>query len=510
MASSQPFPRIPHIAATDVELGTRLGSGANCAVYDAFVISTGQRFAAKIYNSEHGSSAQDKIQRVLKAEAACDGANGASLLVCAATCGGGGGGGGGGGRGGGGAGAPEAQALLYRRMDGTLDTQFKLRCKTLTPHERMREMRLAARELFVALHHLHSRDLCHGDVHVQNALESGTVVLLADLESVKRIATETDKEYDLVAAGHVMAQLIVSAEGNPLESYPGSDESKRRLRDDLEKHVPPRAYAKLVDEALKLCGEQEAAEMRDGVSPTSRAFLASVLRQASGSRDLVPTVKVAWELLTRSSSFHGPVSAGTELDVCNATQGTSLIFLDRHTVYVRDYCSALAAFRLVRRGTPDKIAFDFERRRYPAAASLFATEETHLSEDKVLQAGDGGGLIDLAGIRVYVPDSLGRRCFLRGFKLERCPPIDPKSPVRFRFWSLAVPADSAAAVVEAYTAWDDAGPGAERGSLFYLDRHAVAAPEGCMLKGFELEVRASGVGKQVRFKFWYQAYKGSS
>ena len=41
MASSQPFPRIPHIAATDVELGTRLGSGANCAVYDAFVISTG-------------------------------------------------------------------------------------------------------------------------------------------------------------------------------------------------------------------------------------------------------------------------------------------------------------------------------------------------------------------------------------------------------------------------------------------------------------------------------------
>ena len=145
--------RRPVAPSSKLELGISLGQGANCACVEAFDIHTGQVWAAKIYNDEHDTSAQDKVSRVLAAEDLCEGWSCPSLLSCSATSGKG-----------------ACTVLLYRLMDGTIAAHFH--ASPLAG--RLLAARSAVRHLLVVLHHLHSRGLCHGDVHIENALVCGS------------------------------------------------------------------------------------------------------------------------------------------------------------------------------------------------------------------------------------------------------------------------------------------------------------------------------------------------
>ncbi len=132
-----------------------MGHGANCSCVETFDLRTGQVWAAKIFNDEHGSSCQDKASRVLAAEDMCQGWLCPSLLVCSAT-----------------STSDTRTVLLYRLMDGTLADQFR----RSPPAGRLMAARRAVRHLLVALHYLHHRGVSHGDVHIENAMVSGSQV----------------------------------------------------------------------------------------------------------------------------------------------------------------------------------------------------------------------------------------------------------------------------------------------------------------------------------------------
>ena len=487
---------LPELPSASLELGLILGAGANCTCVEAFDTRSGETYAAKLYNDEHGTNAAAKVARVLAAESLCDARACPSLLACCATAGSGG-----------------RRALLYQRMEGTLSERFaSLHAAQQQQQQKpsgkallLRAARSALRHLLVALHYLHARGLCHGDVHVGNAMATGdSLVLLADLESV-HAASGVDAEYDLVAAGHVLAQLLTGQLG--MESYPACDADKAGVRAALISGQAPRVHDALTDPALALAASEEPQELRAGLHPTTHSLLSSLLRRAE--RGLVPDARTGWELLLRSPSLHGPVEAATALNECN--RGASAIYLDRHKVFPADYCSALEAFCLSRGGTEDKVQIRFWRRRAHTGDGVMAAQLRSLLSPAVeMPKGVDAGLADLAGLRVRVADAPGT--WLKGFQLVRLNAAGVSSPahLRFAFWSLTVPpAASAAAapVEEAATEWDDAGPGA-RGSLFYLDRHRVQAPAGSLLKGFELQLRSTGAGaeRQVRVLFWHQKH----
>ena len=488
--------RRPVVPSTALELGLSLGQGANCACVQAFDMHTGQVWAAKIYNDEHGTSAQEKVSRVLAAEDLCEAWSCSSLLSCSATSGNG-----------------KRSVLLYRLMDGTLAAHFRASFVA----DRLKASRTAVRHLLVGLYHLHSRGLCHGDVHVDNALVIGSHVLLADLESVRRAQDDADFQYDVVAAGHVMAQLIlgqseVEVEGCPgvrcpalsLEIYPRSDAEKSSVLEALRRSEAPRVHKRLVDAALAACASEEAVERAEGIRPTTREFLSSLLR--CGDATLVPTARTGWELLMRSPSLHGPVEATTALDACDL--GKNAVYLDRHKVFPADYCSVLAGFCLQRGGTEANVHYRYWRKRLAVTDPVLGVAlGRHLSAAADVPF-DGGGLLDLVGLRVRVADTPG--VYLKGFHLQRMDSSGAHSRrhICYAYWSLTVappPHSAAAAVVEAATQWNDPGPGA-KGSLFYLDRHRVQAVSGHVLKGWVLESRVNATAGaqagsvQVRIK----------
>jgi hypothetical protein len=342
-------------------------------------------------------------------------------------------------------------------------------------------------------------------------------VLLADLETVRE-AEAVDVRYDLVATGHVMAQLVLgdfelqSNDGGhspalAMSIYPATHEEKMGVREALARDEPPRVHGRLIDAALAACTLEEADEHASGIKPTTREFLAGLLH-CDGAQP-VASAKTGWELLIRSPSMHGPTEATTALDVCD--DGASVVYLDRHKVFPSDYCSVLVGFRLERGGTASNVQYRYWRKRLaPADAVQGLALSCHLSNAVDVSVG-GGGLMCLVGLRVRVADTPG--VFLKGFQLQ---PLDAAgnpsaTSLCYRFWSVttaALPHVACAPVVESATEWNEASD-----SIFYLDRHRVLAPSGHTLKGFVLEARACpGAAAvqmermQLRVKFWSQEH----
>ena len=316
-----------------------------------------------------------------------------------------------------------------------------------------------------------------------------------------------------------MAQLVlgtseVEVTGSPgvfcpalsMATYPRSDKEKTCLRESLLRSEAPSAHKGLVDAALAACAGEQAAEQKAGIQPTTYEFLSSLLR--CGDSTLVPTARRGWELLMLSPSLHGPVEACTAPDVCDA--GTNAVYLDRHKVFPKDYCSGLTSLKLERGDNRSQVYYRYWRKRLVSADAVMGVAlGRHLSAANDVPF-DVCGLLDLVGLQVRVADTPG--VFLKGFQLV---PLDASGAysrhhVRYLYWSLTAappPSVALAPVEENATEWNDCGP-MPKGCLFYLDRHRVPKEEksGHLLKGFVLEQREKPAGVQqegalqVRFR----------
>jgi hypothetical protein len=390
--------------------------------------------------------------------------------------------------------------LLYKRMEGTLDFQYSNYLESLADsdvrvkQQLLMQVRSIAREMFVGLHHLHCRNMCHGDIHIQNVLCCGlTEVVVSDLESVHRIPVTSawEKMYDIVAVGHVMARLITKR--LKMEVYPGSDEAKENLKRSLRENKSPlQCYDSLCSEALEFC-----SGVTESLSPTTFEFLESVLQLSRSTSDRITSAEQGWRVLTNSPSFHGPVSGQTQLD---ETGSGNAIYLDRHRVYPDDFGSALVHFQLIRGGTPDKIAFAYTRNRICSSHENIINKEHYSSSRELCNV--TASTFDLCGMSVRVDDRPGH--FLKGFQLMR----PTQSFIKFRFWSIQAPPAAARDVTvrERNTEWNEAAGG----SIYYLDRHCIRHEENTCLKGFVIEKREKPGSEglyQIRFKYWIQNLK---